>query len=212
MKLFKKMMASFVVLAVVVGAVCLTGCSFKGKEYAYASTTITVITKTETDSEGKVTVTETKDLTMEEYYLYAYKNIALDKLSENELTEEEKKGLEKWIETTLSAVNSKYSRMKKSTLKFNSKELVVSTVEENKWTGTKEVQSYIFEYEKSGDEYRVQESFGNKNDYAEMYTERVVTVDANKNIVYRIATDFESDSAVTVKAVYSINVVYAKVK
>lgn len=214
MKAIKKFMASGVIMALVLGAVfAFTGCGLRGKDYAYSATTITVITKTEKDAEGKVTITETQDLTLEEYYMYTVKGVALDKLAETELTEAETKAFEDAIDGIISALNHQYTYMKKSSLKFGSKEVEVSITETNEWTGIKEVMTSKMEYEKTDDGYVVYESLGERNDYYSSYTERQVTVDANGNLVYRIATDFNSDAAVSAeKAVYSINIVYAAVK
>jgi len=218
MKLFKKIMSGALALAFVVGATfALTGCfGLKGKEYTYAATTITVITKIEKDSEGKVTVTETKDLSLEEYYLHAVKGVAIDKLAENSLTEEEKKGLDKWAEGILSATLHEYAYMKKANLKFDSKTVDVVMTIENEWTGAEYVMIQTCDYEKTEDGYIVKHA-DTRDDYTYSYETRVVTVDANENLVYRNTVDFEEDEQLIAEegdpcVVYSINVVYSEVK
>lgn len=212
--LLKRILSGCLAVALVVGvAFSLTGCGLTGKEYAYASTTVTVVTKTEKDAEGNVTITETQDLSLEEYYLYTVKGIALDKLAETEMTEAETKDFEEDIEDIIAALNPQYRYMKKSSLSFKSKSVEVSIVDTNEWTGVKEVMTSVMEYEKTDDGYLVKESMGERSEYAESYTERVVTVDANNNLVYRIATNFQTDAAASAeKAVYSINIVYSVVK
>lgn len=210
MKLIKKLALGALSMALIVGACfSLTGCKLNGNTYAYAdNATITLITKIETDANGKITVTETKDLTLEEYFLYDYKDIALDKLAEYKVEEADKTAFETWKKTVLSSANSKY---KDVTFEFKGSKVIKTETDVNEATGEKMIEMYEAKYKKEDGKYIATEK-------REMFGVTTIStfefaLDANDNLLYKYFNpSLDSNDDLAVGKVLSYNIVFTEVK
>lgn len=210
MKSLKRVLIGALSLVLMVGACfALTGCKLSGKTYAYGeNATITLITKTETDSEGKITVTETKDLTLEEYFLYDFKDVALDKLAESKIEETDKEAFDAWKKTTLAIVGSRFENV---TIAFKSSKIEIVSKQVNEATGETVRYEMEYEYDKVDDHYvmTMVEEEGNMR----QVSESTFTVDANDNVCLKVYNPMlEENSDLEVGKVFAYNVIFTEVK
>lgn len=174
MKLFKKIMAGVLSLAVVAGVmVVFSGCNnVKGKTYAFESRTYTIIVAVDPSDNTKIT--ETRTLSSKEYWLafVSDRKVALADLAAATMTEAEEKLYSDWMaEETEVEANTVYEFSKKTVDK------IVTELDEI--SGEKELTVYRAEYKTEEDVISIKNlvSTNEQNNYFKYFVGSLYVLD-----------------------------------
>ena len=208
----KKFLIASLSLVLLVG-MCFSfvGCGkLNNKTYAFEALTFTVIVDIEDKGNGETIITETKELSADEYYLFAVKHIALDKLPESKIQNSDKAHFEEWYKSLATAHENK-------TLRFTKDELSIVDTITNVSTGMKKeyVVAGSFEKEKDGDRYILTTKstvYNTTTDHV-IYSYSYFTIDASDRVhLEEVNSALTSVSEVKKGALYSTNVIFVEAK